>query len=83
MPSPFPCNPVICECSWKKTQIEKNIYVQINEETQVAMDSVRLDMIIVAIYCYLEKEIYRTLYQKFPLLWNMHLSLSLLSAALQ
>ena len=23
MPSPFPCSPVICECSWKKTQIEK------------------------------------------------------------
>ena len=61
MPSPFPCNPVICECSWKKTQIEKNIYVQINEETRVAMDSIRLDMIIVAIYCYLEKEIYRDL----------------------
>ena len=32
------------------------------------MDSVRLDMIIVAIYSYLEKEIYRTLYEKFPLL---------------
>ena len=23
MPSPFPCSPVIRECSWKKTQIEK------------------------------------------------------------
>ena len=23
MPSPFPCDPVIRECSWKKTQIEK------------------------------------------------------------
>ena len=23
MPSPFPCSPVICECLWKKTQIEK------------------------------------------------------------
>ena len=23
MPSPFPCSPVICECSWSKTQIEK------------------------------------------------------------
>ena len=23
MPSPFPCGPVIRECSWKKTQIEK------------------------------------------------------------
>ena len=23
MPSPFPCSPVICEWSWKKTQIEK------------------------------------------------------------
>ena len=23
MPSPFPCSPVICECSWKKTHIEK------------------------------------------------------------
>ena len=23
MPSPFPCNPVIRECSWNKTQIEK------------------------------------------------------------
>ena len=23
MPSPFPCSPVICECSWKKTLIEK------------------------------------------------------------
>ena len=26
MPSPFPCGPVIRECSWKKTQIEKKIY---------------------------------------------------------
>ena len=24
MPSSFPCSPVIPECSWKKTQIEKN-----------------------------------------------------------
>ena len=24
MPSPYPCGPVICECLWKKTQIEKN-----------------------------------------------------------
>ena len=24
MSSPFPCSPVIRECSWKKTQIEKN-----------------------------------------------------------
>ena len=23
MPSPFPCSPVIRECLWKKTQIEK------------------------------------------------------------
>ena len=23
MASPFPCSPVGCECSWKKTQIEK------------------------------------------------------------
>ena len=23
MPSPFPCSPVIRECSWKKTQVEK------------------------------------------------------------
>ena len=23
MPSPFPCSPVVRECSWKKTQIEK------------------------------------------------------------
>ena len=23
MPSPFPCSPVIRECSWRKTQIEK------------------------------------------------------------
>ena len=23
MPSPFPCSPVICECSGKKIQIEK------------------------------------------------------------
>ena len=23
MPSPFPCSPVIRECSWKKTQIQK------------------------------------------------------------
>ena len=33
------------------------IYVQLNEEIWVAMDSVRLDMIIVAICCYLGKEI--------------------------
>ena len=25
MPSPFPCRPVIRQCSWKKTQIEKKI----------------------------------------------------------
>ena len=24
MPCPFPCSPVIRECSWKKTQIKKN-----------------------------------------------------------
>ena len=30
MPSPFPCSPVICECSWKKIQIEKKyIYIYI------------------------------------------------------
>ena len=23
MPSPFPCSPVVGECSWKKTQVEK------------------------------------------------------------
>ena len=23
MPSPFPCSPVVGECSWKKTQTEK------------------------------------------------------------
>ena len=28
MSSPFPCSPVIRECSWKKTQIEKNIYIE-------------------------------------------------------
>ena len=28
MPSPFPCSPVIRQCSWKKTQIEKK---KINE----------------------------------------------------
>ena len=27
MPSPFPWSPVNRECSWKKTQIEKNIYI--------------------------------------------------------
>ena len=26
MPSPFPCSPLICECSKKKTQTEKKIY---------------------------------------------------------
>ena len=25
MPSPFPCSPVIRECLWKKTQIEKKV----------------------------------------------------------
>ena len=30
MPSNFPCSPVIRECSWKKTQIEKKgIYQEI------------------------------------------------------
>ena len=23
MPSPFACSPVVCECSWKITQIKK------------------------------------------------------------
>ena len=27
MPSPFPCSPVICECSRKKTQIEKKLLI--------------------------------------------------------
>ena len=44
----------------KENPDRKNIYVQINEEPWVAMDSIRLD-IIVAIYCYLRKEIYRVL----------------------
>ena len=26
-PPPFPCSPTICECSWKKTQIEKEKHV--------------------------------------------------------
>ena len=41
-----------------KKNIYIYIYVQLNEEIWVAMDSVRLDMIIVAICCYLGKEIY-------------------------
>ena len=27
MPSPFPCSPVICECSRKKTQTEKKLLI--------------------------------------------------------
>ena len=27
MPSPFPCSPVVRECSGKKTQIEKKSFV--------------------------------------------------------
>ena len=48
------------------------------------MDSIRLDMIIVTIYSYLEKinlQSFEVSYQKFLLLWNTRLSL--LSAALQ
>ena len=30
MPSPFPCSPVIREWLWKKTQIEKNIYLSVD-----------------------------------------------------
>ena len=26
MPSPFPCSPVIRDCSWRKTQIEKKYF---------------------------------------------------------
>ena len=46
MPSPFPCSPVIRECSWKKTQIGKKktfcsmaasvaeIYIQENQQQE-------------------------------------------------
>ena len=29
MPSPFPCSPVIRECSWNKTQIEKKLLLRL------------------------------------------------------
>ena len=48
------------------------------------MDSIRLDMIIVTIYCYLEKrnlQSFEVSYETSLLLWNM--GLRLLSAALQ
>ena len=36
MPSPFPCSPVIRECSWNKTQVEKKLYYyKIRKKTQV------------------------------------------------
>ena len=28
MPSTFPCSPVVRECLWKKTQIEKKIKIK-------------------------------------------------------
>ena len=33
MPSLFPCSPVIRECSWKETQIEKKNVIQKNQES--------------------------------------------------
>ena len=35
MPSPFPYTPVIHECSWKKTQIEKNIYLLFESSSKI------------------------------------------------
>ena len=35
MPSPFPCSPVIRECSWKKTQIEKKNFIINSPDTDV------------------------------------------------
>ena len=32
---PFPCSPVIRECSWKKTQTEKNMTIDEEEEFKV------------------------------------------------
>ena len=60
MPSPFPFSPMIFNVRERKRTQKKYIYVQVNEKTWVAMDSVRLD-ITLAVYSYLEKEIYRVL----------------------
>ena len=38
MPSPFPCSPVICECSWKKTQTEKKKKSGLATKTELNTD---------------------------------------------
>ena len=35
MPSPYPCSPVIRECWWSKTQIEKKIMEHIHDNLTV------------------------------------------------
>ena len=37
MPSPFPCSPVIYECSWKKTHVEKKIFCNKVHETAMSL----------------------------------------------
>ena len=36
MPSPLPCSPVIHEWSWKKTQIEKNMYILFESSSKIS-----------------------------------------------
>ena len=83
MPCPFPYTPAICECSWKETQIEKNTYVQINEETRVAVDSIRrrYNCSYLLLLGKTNLQSFEMSHKKFLLLWNMRLSL--LSTALQ
>ena len=66
MPSPFPCNPVIRECSWNKTQIEKKKQTNNNDNNGSSNKK-----IVIAVMVILKVKVMMTLCQWFAILLSI------------
>ena len=52
MPSRFPCSPVICECSWKETQIKKKRSLRLKWLSRCCKDFIIFSLFSPFIHCH-------------------------------